>query len=200
MLNKFSELQQEIKVVEETVIKLQDDLKSDQLELDNLSQQYREFRVIVNFPKSNSPEDLAIFHQENATIAAKWSERLQGINKMLRTCEKKQRLDREQLQQKQELLQVLKSQWRSHELEQFVLSGGPRLQIQGDRINQLSKQLEEEIRIFKNIYQEVNSSYSELNQRSLNLVDFTVKTVPQVVPNGPRLELKDVNIDWQQNT
>lgn len=200
MLNKFSELQQEIKVVEETVIKLQDDLKSDQLELDNLSQQYREFRVIVNFPKSNSPEDLAIFHQENATIAAKWSERLQGINKMLRTCEKKQRLDREQLQQKQELLQVLKSQWRSHELEQFILSGGTRLQIQGDKINQLSKQLEEEIRIFKNIYQEVNSSYSELNQRSLNLVDFTVKTVPQVVPNGNRLELKDVNIDWQQNT
>src|SRR4028119_690000 len=64
---------------------------------EKLGVQRSECRLAVSFPKNNTPEAIAEFHQQNAAFGEQWLQQIQEIDRETKITEK-------QLQQKQALL------------------------------------------------------------------------------------------------
>jgi chromosome segregation ATPase len=169
-------------------------------EIEELRKQRSTFRVAVAFPKNNSPEALAEFHQHNASAAANWIEQLKEIDRRIQALESQVKQKQSQLVQKQALLDKLIDQQQLLEIERRVQAGGKRLQSQGQKINQLAAQLEAEILSFRAIYEEVNPIYCQWLQKTVNIADFSTSVIPHVYFQGNRFELANKEIEWSQES
>lgn len=190
MSQTIPELQTEIRALQAEVVTL---LSS----REKLCSQRSECRVAFSFPKNNTPEALAEFHQQNAGFGEQWLQQIQEIDRETKIIEK-------QLQQKQALLNykqgeldklLVQQHWQ--EVENHVQTGEKRLQAQARRINQAAAQLEAEIQALKALYDQLNPSYSEWFQQPTQIVDFSAKTIPYAVPSssGLILENKEIELD-----
>ncbi|OCQ94711.1 hypothetical protein BCD67_04410 [Oscillatoriales cyanobacterium USR001] len=193
MSQMIAELQAEIPV-------LQAEIPSLQGELDELRKQRSTFRVAVAFPKNNSPEALAEFHQRNASAAASWLEQLKEIDRAIQALESQLKQKQSLLIQKQVLLDKLCFQQELLELERRVQAGGKRLQSQGQKINQLAAELEAEILSFRAIYEEVNPIYCQWLEKPVNIAEFSTNIIPHVYFQGNRFELGNKEIEWNQES
>jgi len=191
MSQTIAELQAEITALQAEIPPLQG-------ERDELHKQRSSFRVAVAFPKDNSPEALAEFHQRNASAAASWLEQLKKIDKAIQALETQLQQKQALLGHKQAHLDKLRSQQEWLELERRVQVGGKRLQSQAQKINQLAAQLEAEIQTFRGIYEEVNPSYCQWLQKPATIVEFSATAIPHVFFQGNKFELGNQEIDWNQ--
>jgi hypothetical protein len=151
-----------------------------------------------SFPKNNTAEAIAEFHQQNAAFGEQWLQQLEEIDRETRTIEK-------QLQQKEAILNYKKAEldkllvgqhWQ--ELENQVQMGEKRLQAQARRINQAAAQLEAEIQTLKAMYDLLNPSYSEWFQEPTQIVEFVATTIPHAFPSSRGLILGNKEIEWEK--
>ncbi|HLO51918.1 MAG TPA: hypothetical protein VK211_26145 [Kamptonema sp.] len=194
-----------LKVMSQTIAQLQAEIAALQAEIpplqgerDELNRQRSSFRVAVAFPKNNSPEALAEFHQRNASAAANWLDQLKEIDKAIKAVENQLSQKQAMLTHKQAQLDKLRSQQEWLELERRVQVGGKRLQSQAQKINQLAAQLAAEIQTFKEIYEDVNPSYCQWLQKPVTIVEFSATAIPHVFFQGNKFELGSQEIDWNQ--
>ncbi|MEG4344212.1 hypothetical protein QUB70_13100 [Microcoleus sp. A003_D6] len=186
----------------QTIPELQTEIPALQAELatllslrEKLCVQRSECRVAVSFPKNNTSEAIAEFHQQNAAFGEQWLQQIQEIDRETKIIEK-------QLQQKQALLNYKQGELEKmlageywQEVENRVQKGEKRLQAQARRINQAAAQLEAEIQALKALYDELNPSYSEWFQKPTQIVEFLAKTIPCAVPSSSGLILKNKEIE-----
>lgn len=192
MSQTIRELQTEVPALQAEVATLQE-------AREKLCVQRSECRVTVSFPKNNTPEAMAEFHQQNAAFGEQWLQQIQEIDRETQIIDK-------ELQQKQvlfdykqgELDKMLAGQhWQ--QIENDVQSGEKRLQAQARRINQAAVQLEAEIQALKALYDELNPSYSEWFQQPTQIVDFSATTIPYAVASSSGLILGNKEIEWKKN-
>lgn len=188
MSQTIPELQTEVRALQAEVAILQESREK-------LCVQRSECRVAVSFPKNNSPEAIAEFHQQNAAFGEQWLQQIQEIDRETKIIEK-------QLQQKQDVLNYKQGEldkllagqhWK--EVENHVQTGEKRLQAQARRINQAAAQLEAEIQALKALYDELNPSYSEWFQQQTKIVEFAAKTIPYAFPGSSGLILGNKEIE-----
>lgn len=191
MSQTIPELQTEVRALQAEVAILQESREK-------LCVQRSECRVAVSFPKNNSPEAIAEFHQQNAAFGEQWLQQIQEIDRETKIIEK-------QLQQKQDVLNYKQGEldkllvgqhWQ--EVENHVQTGEKRLQAQARRINQAAAQLEAEIQALKALYDELNPSYSEWFQQQTKIVEFAAKTIPYAFPGSSGLILENKEIEWEK--
>ena len=191
MSQTIPELQTEVRALQAEVSTLQE-------AREKLCRQRSECRVTVSFPKNNTPEALAEFHQQNAAFGEQWLQQLQEIDGETKIIEK-------QLEQKQALLNYKQGEldkllagehWK--EVENHVQTGEKRLQAQARKINQAAAQLEAEIQALKALYELLNPSYSEWFQQETQIVDFSAKTIPYAFPTSSGLILGNKEIEWEK--
>ena len=192
MSQTLPELQTEVRA-------LQAEVAIQQESLEKLRVQRSECRVAVSFPKNNTPEAIAEFHQQNAAFGEQWLQQIQEIDRETKIIEK-------QLQEKQPVLNYKEGEldkllagehWQ--EVENHVQTGEKRLQAQARRINQAAAQLEAEIQALKALYDQLNPSYSEWFQQPTEIVDFAAKTIPYAFPGSSGLILGNKEIEWDKN-
>lgn len=191
MSQTIPELQTEVRALQAEVAILQESREK-------LCVQRSECRVAVSFPKNNTPEAIAEFHQQNAAFGEQWLQQIQEIDRETKIIEK-------QLQQKQDVLNYKQGEldkllvgqhWQ--EVENHVQTGEKRLQAQARRVNQAAAQLEVEIQALKALYDELNPSYSEWFQQQTKIVEFAAKTIPYAFPGSSGLILGNKEIEWEK--
>ena len=191
MSQTIPELQTEVRALQAEVAILQESREK-------LCVQRSECRVAVSFPKNNTPEAIAEFHQQNAAFGEQWLQQIQEIDRETKIIEK-------QLQQKQDVLNYKQGEldkllvgqhWQ--EVENHVQTGEKRLQAQARRVNQAAAQLEAEIQALKALYDELNPSYSEWFQQQTKIVEFAAKTIPYAFPGSSGLILENKEIEWEK--
>ena len=191
MSQTIPELQTEVRALQAEVAILQESREK-------LCVQRSECRVAVSFPKNNSPEAIAEFHQQNAAFGEQWLQQIQEIDRETKIIEK-------QLQEKQPVLNYKEGEldkllagehWQ--EVENHVQTGEKRLQAQARRVNQAAAQLEAEIQALKALYDQLNPSYSEWFQQPTEIVDFAAKTIPYAFPGSSGLILVNKEIEWEK--
>ncbi len=189
----------------QTIPELQTEIPALQAELATLQEsreklgiQRSECRVAVSFPKNNTPEAIAEFHQQNAAFGEQWLQQIQEIDRETKIIEK-------QLEQKQALLNYKQGELENllagqhwQELENHVQTGEKRLQAQARRINHVAAQLQAEIQALKALYHEFNPSYSEWFQQPTQIVEFSATTIPYAVPTSRGLILENKEIEWEK--
>jgi len=191
MSQTIPELQTEVRALQAEVPTLQESREK-------LCVQRSECRVTVSFPKNNTPEAIAEFHQQNAAFGEQWLQQIQEIDRETKIIEK-------QLQAKQALLDYKQGEldkliageyWKK--VENHVQAGEKRLQTQARRINQAAVQLEAEIQALKALYDEFNPSYSEWFQQPTQIVEFSAITIPYSAVRSSGLILKNKEIEWDK--
>lgn len=192
MSQTIPELQTEVRALQAEVGALQESREK-------LGKQRSSCRVAVSFPKDNTPEAIAEFHQQNAAFGEQWLQQLEEIDRETRTVEKQLQQTESALNYKQaELDKLLASQhWKKVETD--IQTGEQRLQAQARRINQAAALLEAEIRSLKAMYEELNPSYSEWFQEQTEIVEFVAKTIPHAFPSSRGLILGNKDIEWDKN-
>jgi chromosome segregation ATPase len=189
MSQMLPELQAEVRTLQAEITTLQ---KS----REKLYKQRSSCRVAVSFPKNNTPEAIAEFHQQTTAFGEQWLQQLEEIDRETRTMEK-------QLQQKESVLNYKQAEMEKmlagqhwQEIEHKIQAGEKHLQVQIHRINQIAMQLEAEIRSLKALSDEFSPSYAEWFQQPTQVVEFSVKTIPQVVAKNNGFVLENKEIDW----
>ncbi len=192
MSQTLPELQTEVRA-------LQAEVAIQQESLEKLRVQRSECRVAVSFPKNNTPEAIAEFHQQNAAFGEQWLQQIQEIDRETKIIEKQLQEKQPVLNYKQGELDKLLAGQHWQEVENHVQTGEKRLQAQARRINQAAAQLEAEIQALKALYDQLNPSYSEWFQQPTEIVDFAAKTIPYAFPGSSGLILGNKEIEWDKN-
>ncbi|MEO6861546.1 MAG: hypothetical protein ABI180_08420 [Microcoleus sp.] len=190
MSQTIPELQTEVRGLQAEIATLQESR-------DKLSSQRSECRVTVSFPKNNTPEAIAEFHQQNAVFGEQWLQQIQEIDRETQIIEKQLQEKQPVLDYKQGELDKLLAGVHWQEVENHVQTGEKRLQAQARRINQAAAQLEAEIQALKALYDQLNPSYSEWFQQPTQIVDFSAKTIPYAFSGSSGLILgnKEIELD-----
>jgi chromosome segregation ATPase len=191
MSQTIPELQTEVRALQAEVTTLQE-------AREKLCRQRSECRVTVSFPKNNTPEALAEFHQQNAAFGEQWLQQIQEIDRETKIIEKQLEPKQALLNYKQGELDKLLAGEHWKEVESHVQTGEKRLQAQARKINQAAAQLEAEIQALKALYELLNPSYSEWFQQQTQIVDFSAKTIPYAFPNSSGLILGNKEIEWEK--
>lgn len=191
MSQTIPELQTEVRALQAEVVTLQE-------AREKLCRQRSECRVTVSFPKNNTPEALAEFHQQNAAFGEQWLQQIQEIDRETKIIEKQLEPKQALLNYKQGELDKLLAGEHWKEIENHVQTGEKRLQAQARKINQAAAQLEAEIQALKALYELLNPSYSEWFQQPTQIVDFSAKTIPYAFPTSSGLILGNKEIDWEK--
>ncbi|PSB39770.1 hypothetical protein C7B67_29270, partial [filamentous cyanobacterium Phorm 6] len=185
------ELQTEVRALQAEVATLQESREK-------LRIQRSECRVAVSFPKNNTPEAIAEFHQQNAAFGEQWLQQIQEIDRETQIIEKQLQQKQAVLDYKQGELDKLLAGQHWQEVENHVQTGEKRLQAQARRVNQAAAQLEAEIQTLKELYDILNPSYSEWFQQQTEIVDFSAKTIPYAFPGSSGLILGNKEIEWEK--
>ena len=191
MSQTLPELQTEVRA-------LQAEFTTLQQSLEKLCIQRSECRVAVSFPKNNTPEAIAEFHQQNAAFGEQWLQQIQEIDRETKIIEKQLQEKQPFLNQKQGELDKLLAGEHWKEVESHVQTGEKRLQAQARRVNQASAQLEAEIQALKALYDLLNPSYSEWFEQPTEIVNFSAKTIPYAFPDSSGLILGNKEIEWDK--
>jgi chromosome segregation ATPase len=191
MSQTIPELQTELRALQAEVATLQE-------AREKLCRQRSECRVTVSFPKNNTPEALAEFHQQNAAFGEQWLQQIQEIDRETKIIEKQLESKQALLNYKQGELDKLLAGEHWKEVENHVQTGEKRLQAQARKINQAAAQLEAEIQALKALYELLNPSYSEWFQQPTQIVDFSAKTIPYAFPTSSGLILGNKEIEWDK--
>ncbi len=191
MSQTIPELQTEVRALQAEIATLQE-------AREKLCRQRSECRVTVSFPKNNTPEALAEFHQQNAAFGEQWLQQIQEIDRETKIIEKQLEPKQALLNYKQGELDKLLAGEHWKEVENHVQTGEKRLQAQARKINQAAAQLEAEIQALKALYDLLNPSYSEWFQQQTQIVDFSAKTIPYAFPTSSGLILGNKEIDWDK--
>jgi chromosome segregation ATPase len=191
MSQTIPELQTEVRALQAEVATLQE-------AREKLCRQRSECRVTVSFPKNNTPEALAEFHQQNAAFGEQWLQQIQEIDRETKIIEKQLESKQALLNYKQGELDKLLAGEHWKEVENHVQTGEKRLQAQARKINQAAAQLEAEIQALKALYELLNPSYSEWFQQPTQIVDFSAKTIPYAFPTSSGLILGNKEIEWEK--
>lgn len=191
MSQTIPELQKEVRALQAEVTALQESR-------DKLGVQRSECRVAVSFPKNNTPEAIAEFHQQTAAFGEQWLQQIQEIDRETKIIEKQLEPKQALLNYKQGELDKLLAGEHWKEVENHVQTGEKRLQAQARKINQAAAQLEAEIQALKALYDLLNPSYSEWFQQPTQIVDFSAKTIPYAFPTSSGLILGNKEIDWDK--
>ncbi|MEG3846975.1 hypothetical protein QT971_06650 [Microcoleus sp. herbarium19] len=191
MSQTLPELQTEVRALQAEVAMLQESLEK-------LRVQRSECRVAVSFPKNNTPEAIAEFHQQNTAFGEQWLQQIQEIDRETKIIEKQLQEKQAVLNYKQGELDKLLAGQHWQEVEKHVQTGEKRLQAQARRINQAAAQLEAEIQALKALYDQLNPSYSEWFQQPTEIVDFAAKTIPYAFPGSSGLILGNKEIEWDK--
>ncbi|TAF56030.1 MAG: hypothetical protein EAZ60_10985 [Oscillatoriales cyanobacterium] len=160
--------------------------------------QTEECRVTVSFPKNNTPEALAEFHQQNAAFGEQWLQQIQEIERETQIIEKQLEQKQAVLNYKQGELDKLLAGQHWQKVENDVQTGEKRLQAQARRINQAAAQLEAEIQALKALYDLLNPSYSEWFQQPTQIVEFSATTIPYAVGGSSGLILANKEIELEK--
>lgn len=189
----------------QTLPELQTEVQALQAEVDalresreKLCKQRTSCRVTVSFPKNNTPEAIAEFHQENAAFGERWLRQLEEIDKETQAIEKQLQPKEAVLNTKQAELDKLLTVQHWQKVENDVQTGEKRLQAQARRINQAAAQLEAEIQSLKAMYDLLNPSYSEWFEEPTQIVEFVARTIPHVFPGSSGLILGNKEIEWEK--
>lgn len=189
----------------QTIPELQTEVQALQAEVDalresreKLCKQRTSCRVTVSFPKNNTPEAIAEFHQQNAAFGEQWLQQLEEIDMETKAIEKQLQPIEAVLNIKQAELNKLLAGQHWQEVENHVQTGEKRLQAQARKINQAAAQLEAEIQTLKAMYDLLNPSYSEWFQEPTQIVDFVAKTIPYAFPGSSGLILGNKEIEWEK--
>ena len=189
----------------QTIPELQTEVQALQAEVDalresreKLCKQRTSCRVTVSFPKNNTPEAIAEFHQQNATFGEEWLQQLEEIDRATKAIETQLQPKEAVLNSKQAELNKLLAGQHWQEVENHVQTGEKRLQAQARKINQAAAQLEAEIQTLKAMYDLLNPSYSEWFQEQTQIVDFVAKTIPYAFPGSSGLILGNKEIEWEK--
>ncbi|MCC3415562.1 MAG: hypothetical protein JGK24_24905 [Microcoleus sp. PH2017_29_MFU_D_A] len=191
MSQTIPELQTEVRALQAEVATLQETREK-------LCLQRSECRVTVSFPKNNTPEALAEFHQQNAAFGEQWLQQIQEIDRETKIIEKQLEAKQALLNYKQGELDKLLAGEHWKEVENHVQTGEKRLQAQARKINQAAAQLEAEIQALKALYDQLNPSYSEWFQQPTQIVEFSAKTIPYAVGSSSGLILGNKEIEWEK--
>ena len=191
MSQTIPELQTEVRALQAEVAILQESREK-------LCVQRSECRVAVSFPKNNSPEAIAEFHQQNAAFGEQWLQQIQEIDRETKIIEKQLQQKQDVLNYKQGELDKLLAGQHWQEVENHVQTGEKRLQAQARRVNQAAAQLEAEIQALKALYDELNPSYSEWFQQQTKIVEFAAKTIPYAFPGSSGLILGNKEIELEK--
>lgn len=191
MSQTIPEVQTEVRVLQAEVATLQE-------AREKLCVQRSECRVTVSFPKNNTPEAIAEFHQQNAAFGEQWLQQIQEIDRETQILEKQLEQKQAVLDYKQGELEKLLAGVHWQKLENDVQTGEKRLQAQARRINQAAAQLEAELQTLKALYDQLNPSYSEWFQQPTQIVEFSAKTIPYAVGGSSGLILGNKEIDWEK--
>lgn len=191
MSQTIPELQTEVRALQAEVAILQESREK-------LCVQRSECRVAVSFPKNNTPEAIADFHQQNAAFGEQWLQQIQEIDRETKIIEKQLQEKQLVLNYKQGELDKLLAGQHWQEVENHVQTGEKRLQAQARRVNQAAVQLEAEIQALKALYDQLNPSYSEWFQQPTEIVDFAAKTIPYAFPGSSGLILGNKEIEWEK--
>ncbi|MEG3861249.1 hypothetical protein [Microcoleus sp. herbarium12] len=191
MSQTIPELQTEIRALQAEVATLQETREK-------LCLQRSECRVTVSFPKNNTPEAMAEFHQQNAAFGEQWLQQIQEIERETQIIEKQLEQKQAVLNHKQGELDKLLAGQHWQKVENDVQTGEKRLQAQARKINQAAAQLEAEIQALKALYDELNPSYSEWFEQPTQVVDFSAKTIPYAFPSSSGLILANKEIEWEK--
>jgi chromosome segregation ATPase len=189
----------------QTIPQLQTEIRALQAEIatlresrEKLCKQRSSCRVAVSFPKNNTPEALAEFHQQTAAFGEQWLQQLEEIDRETKTLEKQLQQKEPVLNYKQAELDKLLAAEHWKEVEHQVQAGEKRLQVQARRINQAAALLEAEIQALKALYEEFNPSYSEWFQEPTQIVQFSATTIPHAFPSSSGLILGNKEIEWEK--
>jgi len=193
MSQTIPELQTEVPALQAEVATLQE-------AREKLCVQRSECRVTVSFPKNNTPEAMAEFHQQNAAFGEQWLQQIQEIDRETQIIDKELQQKQVLLDYKQGELDKLLAGQHWQQLENHVQTGEKRLQAQARRINQAAVQLEAEIQALKALYDELNPSYSEWFQQQTQIVDFSATTIPYAVASSSGLILGNKEIEWKKSS
>ena len=191
MSQTIPELQKEVRALQAEVAALQESREK-------LGVQRSECRLAVSFPKNNTPEAIAEFHQQNAAFGDQWLQQIQEIDRETKITEKKLQQKQALLAYKQAEIDKLVAGQHWQEVENQVQTGEKRLQAQARRINQAAAQLEAEIQALKALYDQLNPSYSEWFQQPTQIVKFSATTIPYAVPSSSGLILENKEIEWEK--
>jgi chromosome segregation ATPase len=191
MSQTIPELQKEVRALQAEVTALQE-------AREKLAVQRSECRVAVSFPKNNTPEAIAEFHQQTAAFGEQWLQQIQEIDRETKNIEKLLEQKQAVLNYKQGELDNLLAGQHWQEVENHVQTGEKRLQAQARRINQAAAQLEAEIQALKALYDQLNPSYSEWFQQPTQIVEFSATTIPYAFPSSGGLILENKEIEWDK--
>lgn len=189
MSQTIPELQTEIRTLQAEIATLQESREK-------LYKQRSSCRVAVSFPKNNTPEAIAEFHQQTAAFGEQWLQQLEEIDRETRTIEKQLSQKESILNYKQAELEKMLAGQHWQEIENQIQTGEKHLQVQIHRINQIAMQLEAEIRSLKALSDQFSPSYSEWFQQPTQVVEFSAKTIPQAVAKNNGFVLESKEIDW----
>ena len=191
MSQTIPELQTEVRALQAEFAILQESLEK-------LRIQRSECRVAVSFPKNNTPEAIAEFHQQNAAFGEQWLQQIQEIDLETKIIEKQLQEKQPFLNQKEGELDKLLAGEHWQEVENHVQTGEKRLQAQARKVNQAAAQLEAEIQALKELYDILNPSYSEWFEQPTEVVEFSAKTIPYAFPGSSGLILGNKEIEWEK--
>ena len=191
MSQTIPELQTEVRALQAEVATMQE-------AREKLCVQRSECRVTVSFPKNNTPEAMAEFHQQNAAFGEQWLQQIQEIERETKIIEKQLEQKQAVLNYKQGELDKLLAGQHWQKVENDIQTGEKRLQAQARKINQAAAQLEAEIQALKALYDLLNPSYSEWFQQPTEVVDFSAKTIPYAFPSSSGLILANKEIEWEK--
>lgn len=189
MSQTLPELQTEVRTLQAEIATLQESREK-------LHKQRSSCRVAVSFPKNNTPEAIAEFHQQTAAFGEQWLQQLEEIDQETRTIQKQLSQKDSILNYKQAELEKMLAGQHWQEIENRIQTGEKHLQVQIHRINQIAMQLEAEIRSLKALSDEFSPSYSEWFQQPTQIVEFSTKTIPQAVAKNNGFVLESKEIDW----
>lgn len=191
MSQTIPELQTEVRTLQAEIARLQESREK-------LYKQRSSCRVAVCFPKDNSPEAIAEFHQQNAAFGEQWLQQIEEIDREIGTIETQFQQTESVLNYKQAELDKWLAGEHWKKVEKDIQTGEQRLQAQARRINQAAALLEAEIRSLKAMYDDINPSYSEWFQEPTEIVEFVAKTIPQAFPSSNKLILGNKEIEWEK--
>jgi chromosome segregation ATPase len=191
-------MSQTLEELQAEVHALQSEFTSLQESREKLCKQRSSCRVAVCFPKDNTPEAIAEFHQQNATFGEQWLRQLEEIDRETAIIDKELQQRQPLLASKQAELDKLLTQEHWKKVENDIQTGQERLQAQARRINQAAALLEAEIRTLKAMYEDLNPSYSQWFQEATEIVEFSAKTIPHAFPSSSGLILGNKHIEWEK--
>ncbi|MEB3280213.1 MAG: hypothetical protein VKK42_14960 [Lyngbya sp.] len=160
-----------------------------QAEYEALCDKRSSFHAMLIFPKDNSPEAQAEFHQQCQTQLTQWSVNLPELEREIKGTNLKLKKVQAKLAVKQAKLYELQAKeiW-------------PQLGQQAKIINQLAEKLEQEIQTFWQISHNFQPRFDDwLPEEPLLAYFDSITTVPQVEPTENGLKVINKEIDFEEH-